>query len=48
MITDTQQCPICGDIMTEAHSNFVPVWSEHYDNIVCIDCAETMKDNTNE
>jgi hypothetical protein len=30
-------CPVCGDTMTE-HSNYLPTWSDHHDDIVCSDC----------
>jgi RNA polymerase subunit RPABC4/transcription elongation factor Spt4 len=45
MITENnnKQCPVCGDIMTTEHSNYVPVWSNLHDNIVCIDCKETTE-----
>jgi hypothetical protein len=33
-------CPVCHDIMTE-HSNYRPVWSDDYDNIVCQHCLDT-------
>jgi len=32
-------CNECGDLMTHKHSNFVPTWSDHLDNIVCWWCA---------
>ena len=35
-------CPVCDDIMTE-HSNYRPVWSDDYDNIVCQHCLDTTR-----
>lgn len=32
------KCPVCNDVMTE-HSNYQPVWSDDYDNIICTTCA---------
>ena len=34
-------CPICGDAFSSA-SQYRPVWSDHYDNIVCVDCHESQ------
>jgi len=38
-----QQCPVCGDTMTTGHSNYVPVWSDPHDDVVCIHCKETTE-----
>lgn len=32
-------CPVCENIMISSHDNFVPMWSDEYDNIVCWWCA---------
>lgn len=32
------RCPICKDKFSLTASNYQPVWSDHYDNIVCADC----------
>jgi hypothetical protein len=36
-----RRCPICHDELSATISNLQPVWSDHYDNIVCADCATT-------
>ena len=41
--TEDKVCPVCGDNYETEVSQLCPVWSEHYDNIVCVDCAETEK-----
>lgn len=32
-------CPVCLDYMRYDHDNFLPTWSDEYDNIVCWSCA---------
>lgn len=32
-------CPVCLDDMRNDHDNFLPTWSDEYDNIVCWTCA---------
>ena len=36
--TETK-CAVCGDEMTVSHSNYAPIWSDHYDNVVCFWCG---------
>jgi len=37
------RCPVCGDKFSD-HSNYQPVWSDHYDNVVCYHCnAEFLR-----
>ncbi len=35
------RCPICKDQFDINASNYQPVWSDYYDNIVCMDCNAT-------
>lgn len=34
-----RECPICDDVMTERHDNYLPTWSDRHDDIVCWWCA---------
>jgi hypothetical protein len=34
-----EDCPVCGDLMTDDNDNFIPVWNENYDNVTCWWCA---------
>jgi hypothetical protein len=36
-----RRCPICHDVFSATVSNLKPVWSDYFDNIVCVDCAAT-------
>lgn len=35
-------CPVCSDIMRSDHDNYLPVWSDEYDNIVCWTCEKEV------
>jgi ribosomal protein S27E len=37
--TTETKCAVCGDEMTISHSNYAPIWSDHYDNVVCFWCG---------
>jgi len=39
-------CPICKDEFSLTMSNYQPVWSDHYDNIVCADCNAKIGQDT--
>lgn len=39
-------CPICKDAFSLTMSNYQPVWSDHYDNIVCADCNAKVGQDT--
>lgn len=40
MFTNETTCPLCGEEYDETASQLRPVWSDEYDNIVCISCKE--------
>lgn len=31
-------CPVCKDIMTDKHDNYLPMWSDQHDDVVCASC----------
>jgi len=39
---DGNACPNCLDTMDSNVSYLRPTWSDHYDNVVCLDCDETV------
>ena len=42
---DGNRCPKCLDVMDSSVSYLRPTWSDHYDNVVCLDCAEAVYAN---
>lgn len=40
------RCPICKDEFSLTASNYQPVWSDYYDNIVCADCNAIVSQDT--
>ena len=35
-------CPNCEDIMNSDVTQLRPTWSDYYDDVVCLTCAEEM------
>lgn len=35
---DGKTCPCCGDTMSAIHSNYVPMWSDCHDDVICSTC----------
>jgi hypothetical protein len=35
-------CPNCRDTMDSNVTCLRPIWSDYYDNVVCLDCAESV------
>lgn len=42
---DGNTCPKCLDTMDSKVSYLRPTWSDYYDNVVCLDCFETVYAN---